>query len=202
MKRNVSSQKGVHALFTARSERKRGLGEAIGLVTAIAGASVWMSALSIFLGTLQPLLVPDRTSSSVIMLSIAILMIVTGSTTFAYSRASRKSGEELPDSESLTREVEALTGLRSNKQSAFQPIVNPRSRWSRAEIVAIVEVGIIILLYGGLLRDYDSSVFMREWVENNLPVATFILNDNLFFLVVGVVVATVAFHLISRKNHR
>jgi len=44
----------------------------------------------------------------------------------------------------------------------------------------LIEAGVIIGLYIGLLREYDSSLYMRVWLQANLPVATLFLNDNVF----------------------
>ncbi len=200
MKRSTSSQKGVHALFTARKEPKTTLGQAIGLTTAAAGTAIWAWALLVFIGSVEPVLLVDKTSSSIMMLSVAVPLIAAGSTTFAYSRASRRTIDDDMDEESMTREVEALASPRTNDKTMYQPgIRNTRS--TRAEVAAIVEGIIIVLMYAVLLRDYDSSVYLREWVGTNFQAATFILNDNVFFLVVGVAVASLGFHVLSRKKN-
>jgi len=199
MKRNTSSQKGVHALFTARKEPKTTLGEVIGLTSAGVGVTVWAWALLVFIGNVQPVVLVDKTASSIMMLSVAVPLIAAGSTTFAYSRARRGKIDEGVDEESLALEVEALAGPRNNDHAFYQPKIGS-ARSTRAEVAAIVEGMIIVLMYAVLLRDYDSSVYLRQWVEANVPVATFILNDNVFFLVVGVAVASLSFHILSRKK--
>ena len=196
MRRNGPSQKGVHALFTAPKEKRKGRTEALGLVTALLGTAVWIWALAVFLGDTQPILMVDRTSSSIMLLSLAVPLIAVGSTTFAYSRVTRHT--EDVDPSSLAREVEALTTPRSAGQQSYLPAKQDVGR-TGAELLAIAEGVMIVMLYGGLLREYDSSIYMREWVQNNLPIATFALNDNIFFLVIGAIIATIAIHLLSRK---
>jgi hypothetical protein len=66
----------------------------------------------------------------------------------------------------------------------------------------LIEAGVIIGLYIGLLREYDSSLYMRVWLQANLPVASLFLSDNVFFLMVGIVIASVMFRLGARDRHR
>jgi hypothetical protein len=198
--RNPPAQKGIHALFTPRKSRSRKK-EAIGLLVAGTGAVTWAWALLAFAGLAQTIIVEDRTSFSIILLSIALPMIASGSTVFAYSRGSKHDEEEIDDTDSIAREVEALTKQGNDLPPDLKSSIEMRKGLSRLSTLALLEGAIIILLYIGLLREYDSSLYMRVWLQANLPVATLFLNDNVFFLMVGIIISAALFRLGARKRH-
>ena len=199
--RNPPAQKGIHALFTPRKTRSK-RNEAIGLLVAGTGALVWALALLVFFGSAQTMIVADRTSSSIILLSIALPLIASGSTVFAYSRGSKHEEEEIEDSDSIVREVEALAKQGNDLPPDLKTSLEMKKGLSRLSTLAFIEGVVIIALYIGLLREYDSSLYMQVWLQANLPVATFFLNDNVFFLMVGIVVSSALFRLGSRKHRR
>ena len=198
--RNPPAQRGIHALFTPRKSRSRKK-EAIGLLVAGAGAVTWAWALLAFTGLVQTIIVEDRTSFSIILLSIALPMIASGSTVFAYSRGSKHDEEGIDDTDSIAREVEALTKQGNDSPPDLKSSIEMRKGLSRLSTLALLEGAIIILLYIGLLREYDSSLYMRVWLQANLPVATLFLNDNVFFLMVGIIISAALFRLGARKRH-
>lgn len=198
--RNPPAQKGIHALFTPRKNRSRRK-EVIGLLVAGTGALVWSWALLVFMGSAQTIIFADRTSFSIILLSIALPMIASGSTVYAYSRGSKQK-EEVDENDSIVREVEALAKNGNDLPPDLKTSREMRKGLSRLSTLALIEGVIIIALYIGLLREYDSSVYMQGWLQANLPVATFFLNDNVFFLMVGIVISSVLFRFGARKNHR
>jgi hypothetical protein len=200
--RNPPAQKGIHALFTPRKNKSK-RNEAIGLLIASTGVLVWAWALLSFSGLAPTMIVADRTSFSIILLSMALPMISLGSTVFAYSRGSRhdEDEEEIDESDSIAREVEALTNKASNLPSDLKSSLEMRKGISRLSTLALVEGVVIIALYIGLLREYDSSPYMRVWLQANLPVVALFLNDNVFFLMVGIIVSAAMFRLGARKRH-
>ncbi len=198
--RNPPAQKGIHALFTPRKSRSRRK-EVIVLIVASIGALGWAWALLAFAGLAQTIIVSDRTSFSIILLSIALPMIASGSTIFAYSRGSKHDEEEIDDTASIAREVEALTKQGNDLPHDLKSSIEMRKGVSRLSTLALVEGVVIIALYIGLLREYDSSLYMRSWLQANLPVATLFLNDNVFFLMIGIIISAAMFRLGARKRH-
>lgn len=198
--RNPPAQKGIHALFTPRKSRSRRK-EVIVLIVASIGALGWAWALLAFAGLAQTIIVSDRTSFSIILLSIALPMIASGSTVFAYSRGSKHDEEEIDDTASIAREVEALTKQGNDLPHDLKSSIEMRKGVSRLSTLALVEGVVIIALYIGLLREYDSSLYMRSWLQANLPVATLFLNDNVFFLMIGIIISAAMFRLGARKRH-
>ncbi len=148
------------------------------------------------------MIVADRTSSSIILLSIALPLIASGSTVFAYSRGSKHEEEEIEDTDSIVREVEALVKQGNDLPPDLKTSLEMKRGLSRLSTLAFIEGVVIIALYIGLLREYDSSLYMQGWLQANLPVATLFLNDNVFFLLVGIVISSALFRLGSRKHHR
>jgi len=173
----------------------------IGLIVAGTGALVWAWALLVFTGSAQTMIVADRTSFSVILLSIALPLIASGSTVFAYSRGSKEK-DDAEDDDSIVREVEALAKQENDLSPDLKASLEMRRGLSRLSTLALIEAGVIIGLYIGLLREYDSSLYMRVWLQANLPVASLFLSDNMFFLMVGIVIASVMFRLGARDRHR
>jgi len=198
--RNPPAQKGIQALFTPRKNRSK-RNEVMGLIVAGTGALVWAWALLVFTGSAQTMIVADRTSFSVILLSIALPLIASGSTVFAYSRGSKEK-DDAEDDDSIVREVEALAKQENDLSPDLKASLEMRRGLSRLSTLALIEAGVIIGLYIGLLREYDSSLYMRVWLQANLPVASLFLSDNVFFLMVGIVIASVMFRLGARNRHR
>lgn len=202
--RKSSSQRGIHSLFTPKPDRSRRNG-ALGLVVVSIGTLTWAWALLIFTGSVGTLLPIDRTIESIGLLTTALPVIAIGSTTFAYSHASRRVRDEEGSTGSLAEEVEAFERGR-DKPSSLPDIgfrhESSRRKVSGLRIVAFFEGLVIILLYLGLLREYDSSVYMREWVQSNMPLASILLNDNVLFLTIGILLASAGFHLQSKGRTR
>jgi hypothetical protein len=59
---------------------------------------------------------------------------------------------------------------------------------------------VLVFFYTGLVQEYVSNVNMQEWVRSSIWPATYILNYNAVFLVVGGLLGTATFQLISRKR--
>jgi hypothetical protein len=200
--RNPPAQKGIHALFTPRKSRSKRK-EVIGILIASTGALVWAWAILAFTGLAQTIIVEDRTSFSIILLSIALPMIASGSTVFAYSRGSNRGEEEFDEFDetgSLAKEVEPLTKKENNLPPDLQSSLEMRKGMSRLSTLALLEGVVIIALYIGLVREYDSSLYMRVWLQANLPVATIFLNDNVLFLMAGIIISAAMFRLGARKR--
>ena len=57
------------------------------------------------------------------------------------------------------------------------------TRLSRRFFLGIVEWSLGIVLYAGLVQQYNSNVYMRLWVHESFPFAEFLLN---YYAVVAV----------------
>src|SRR3989442_13009867 len=49
---------------------------------------------------------------------------------------------------------------------------------SKALAIALVEAVLLIIIYGGLLREYGSKVNMQNWVQGNFASRSYLLNYN------------------------
>jgi sterol desaturase/sphingolipid hydroxylase (fatty acid hydroxylase superfamily) len=77
------------------------------------------------------------------------------------------------------------TGSQRGVQALFSPDANgstrghsmSRNTWvSRRSLVGIVEWSLGIILYAGLVQQYNSNVYMRLWVHESFPFAELLLN--------------------------
>lgn len=202
--KKAASQKGIHALFTPKRDRSRRNG-ALGLAVATIGTLAWAWALLIFTRSVGTIFPVDPTIQSIALLSTALPLIAVGSTTFAYSHASRRLRTEEDGPDSLAQDIEEFE--RGREKPSSLPDIGFRNDLAaktvpRLRVLVIFEGLIIVLLYLGLLREYDASVYMRGWVQANIPLASIVLNDNVLFLTIGILLASVGFHLQAKGKTR
>ena len=67
--------------------------------------------------------------------------------------------------------------------------------------LVVVETFVLVVFYAGLVHEFASNVNMQLWVRSSIWPAAYILNYNALFLVIGGLIGTVTFQLLSRKNH-
>lgn len=77
-----------------------------------------------------------------------------------------------------------------------------RNTWlSRRFFVGIVEWSLGIVLYAGLIQQYNSNVYMRLWVHQSFPFAEFLLNYY-GFVAVSLVGVILVFSALIREWRR
>src|SRR2546428_5900130 len=110
--------------------------------------------------------------------------------------------------ESALYELEELVGQKnaapgSSPDLGTLPIVKAagKSRFgpvSKALSIALVEAVILILIYGGLVREYVSNVNMQNWIQANFALGSYLLSYNAVLVLAGLL-GVLIFELLPRK---
>ena len=190
-------QAGVGAIFTAENSWRGKLPAVFGVLAVASGGAVWSW---LFL----------EGSSSLSLVSLSVLLVTIGVGLSAYSLALRKSKQENERLRSALYELEVLVEPKNGPGDAYPngeqstdsiARVGEKGRMSKTLALAIVEAVVIILIYGGLVREYESNVNMQKWVQANIWPGAYILNYNALFLVVGGLLGMLIFQvLLGRQN--
>jgi len=69
---------------------------------------------------------------------------------------------------------------------------------SKALAIALVEAVLLIIIYGGLVREYASNVNMQNWVQVNFAPGSYLLNYNAVLVLAGLL-GLLIFQLLPRK---
>jgi len=139
-----------------------------------------------------------------------MLLVIVGVGLFMYSFALRRTRQETDRLRSALYELEVLVEPKNGPtESAIDPQPKVESRignglphgGSKTLGIVIAETAILVIFYGGLVQEYVSNVNMQQWVRSSIWPAAFILNYNALFLVIGGLLGTATFQLLTRKNH-
>src|SRR5262245_46486620 len=188
-------QAGVEAIFTHESDWRGKISASFGVFGAVAGSALWIWLIT-------------QESSSLSLVSVSMLLVITGVGLCMYSLAIRRTRQETDRLRSALYELEVLPEPKTvlSDQSAETPNGDYRNgngttrRGSKILGVVITETVVLILFYGGLVHEYVSNVNMQQWIQSNIWPASFILNYNAFFLVIGGLLGTTIFQVLGKKT--
>ncbi len=190
-------QAGVDAIFTTENNQKGNIAAYLGVFGIGAGTVFW--AWSIIQG-----------SSSLSLVSLSMLLVVMGLGLCMYSFAIRRTRQETDRLRSALYELEVLvepkngptdpaTDTQPNGEAKIgNGLSHPRSKTLG---IVIAETAVLVIFYGGLVQEYVSNVNMQQWVRSSLWPAAYILNYNALFLVIGGLLGTATFQLLTRKRN-
>lgn len=82
----------------------------------------------------------------------------------------------------------------------FTPDDIPRTTVSRTMLVGLVEAGLLLLIYAGLVGEYSSSLSMQSWIRANFAIGQYLLSYNAVLVFTGIV-AVFAFRLFFRRDN-
>ena len=109
--------------------------------------------------------------------------------------------------ESALYELEVLVGQKSTSQDspAVVGVVMEAKRTgrafglpSKALSIALIEAIAMIIIYGGLVREYSSNVNMQNWVRTNFALGGYFLNYYGLLILAGLLGVAI-FRLIPRR---
>jgi len=158
-------------------------------------------------------LIPWNAAASSILLPISIPLLIGGVGLCTYFLAMRRTWRASSRIESALYELEALVGQKSStpvsmldggvvpgakkarKRSFHLPSFNIVSK---ALAIALVEAVVLIIIYGGLVREYGSNVNMQNWVQANFALGSYFLNYNAVLVLAGLL-GVLIFQLLPRK---
>ncbi len=195
-RRKKTTQNGVQAIFTAEDNWRGKVPAAIGLLAAGAGVSLWTWLLI-------------QTSSSLALVSVSMLLAMSGIGLCAYSLAVRRGRQENNRIKSALYDLEVLVEPKNGSKDSVVDTDSksgpPREegghrRVSKTLAVAIVEAVVLLIVYGGLVQEYASNINMQQWMRANLWPGVYMLNFNTLFVVVGGLLGTIAFQILLGKQ--
>lgn len=206
------AQKGVQAVFTPSTNWKGRAQLALGLVALGAGTASWIYTTRALGGFGLGNLIPWNESASAILLPISIPLLIGGVGLCTYFLAMRRTWRASNRIESALYELEALVGQKNamsgaslesgavtasktGKRSFHRPSFNSVSK---ALAIALVEAILLIIIYGGLVREYASNVNMQNWVRANFAPGSYLLNYNAVLVLAGLL-GILIFQLLPRK---
>jgi len=207
-RRRRPAQKGVQAVFTEDASWKGRAQVALGLITIGVGTVTWAYSTKGLGGFGLGNLIPWDSSVSAILLPISIPLLIGGVGLCTYYLVMRRTWRARNRIESALYELEALF---SQKNGAPGPSLDTgalpdvkaarKSRFgflSKALSIALVEAVLLIIIYGGLVREYASNVNMQNWVQANFAPGSYLLNYNAVLVLTGLL-GVLIFQLLPRK---
>lgn len=112
-------------------------------------------------------------------------------------------GDDMSDDPIGFNTIEARSWERTGKMKGVHAIFTsndiPRRQFSRTMLVEIVEAGLLLIIYAGLVGEYSSSLSMQSWVRANFPIGEILLSYNAVLAVTGIL-AVLSFGLFFRKT--
>jgi hypothetical protein len=207
-RRRKPAQRGVQAVFTPSNNWKGRAQAILGLAAIGAGTAAWTYTTRGLGGFGLGNLIPYDASASAILLPISIPLLIGGVGLCTYYLAMRRTWRASSRIESALYELEALVGQRNGAPGSSPDTgtllgvkVAGKSRFglvSKSLSIALVEGVILILIYGGLVREYASNVNMQNWVQANFVPGSYFLNYNAVLVLAGLL-GVLIFQLLPRK---
>ena len=207
-RRRKAAQKGVQAVFTPGSNWKGRAQIILGLVAIGAGAASWTYTTKAFGGLGLDNLIAWNASASSILLPISIPLLIGGMGICTYFLAMRRTWRASNRIESALLELEALV-VQKNANSVPRmdlgtvPDVK-RARRLRSNFLprtlasALAEGAVMVIIYGSLVQEYLSNVYMQNWVETNFAPGGYLLNYYVVIILAGSL-GMLIFRLLPRK---
>lgn len=189
-------QAGVDAIFTRENSRRGDAAAILGVVGIGAGACFW--AWSILLE-----------SASLPLVSLSMLLVISGVGLCMYSLAVNRTRQETERLRSALYELDVLAEPKNAPtEFAVDPPSNGEPRTGNGQAhhrsktfgIVIAETIVLVIFYSGLVQEYVSNVNMQQWVKASIWPAAYILNYNALFLVIGGLLGTATFQLLTRKH--
>ena len=163
-------RKGLEAIFSSQKP-----GREKELFTGGAGiiAGLLLSILAIFrtdspqaLGSFG-----DIVYLSLAFGAVGVLLLICGGGTIVFATAQREFNQSNPTRSGRDNTSDILGGLsaRTRMRGMFGPS-------SRRGAVAFVQSLLILVLYAGIVQEFESNLTMQIWLQSNFPAGQLVLN--------------------------
>jgi hypothetical protein len=204
------AQRGVQAVFTPRTDWKGKAQLALGLVSLTAGAASWAYTSRALGGWGFGNFLPWNPTASALLLPISIPLLIGGVGLSTYYFAMRRTWRASNRIESALYELEALVGQKNglgesshgpNVSSGLVPAPAKKARFSLGSSTlgfALAEAIILLVIYGGLVQEYTSNLYMQNWVRANFEPGSYLLSYNAVLALAGIL-GILIFQLLPRK---
>lgn len=201
------AQKGVQAVFTPDAGWKGRAQVALGLIAIGVGTVAWVYSTRSLSGLGLGDQIPWNSSVSAFLLPVSIPLLIGGVGLCTYYLAMRRTWRASSRIESALFELEVLVGQKSTspESPAVVGVVMEAKRTgrsfglpSKALSIALIEAIAMIIIYGGLVREYSSNVNMQNWVRTNFALGDYFLNYYGVLILAGLLGVAI-FRLIPRR---
>ena len=201
------AQKGVQAVFTPDAGWKGRAQVALGLIAIGVGTVAWAYSTRSLRGLGLGDQFPWNSSVSAFLLPVSIPLLIGGVGLCTYYLAMRRTWRASSRIESALYELEVLVGQKSTspESPAVVGVVMEAKRTgrsfglpSKALSIALIEAIAMIIIYGGLVREYSSNVNMQNWVRTNFALGDYFLNYYGVLILAGLLGVAI-FRLIPRR---
>ena len=201
------AQKGVQAVFTPDTGWKGRAQVALGLIAIGVGTIAWVYSTRGLRGLGLGDHVAWDSSVSAFLLPVSIPLLIGGVGLCTYYLAMRRTWRASSRIESALYELEVLVGQKSTlpESPAVVGVVMEAKRTgrsfglpSKALSIALIEAIAMIIIYGGLVREYSSNVNMQNWVRTNFALGGYFLNYYGVLILAGLLGVAI-FPLIPRR---
>jgi len=202
------AQKGVQAVFTPDAGWKGRAQVALGLIAIGVGTVAWVYSTRGLRGLGLGDQITWYSSVSAFLLPVSIPLLIGGVGLCTYYLAMRRTWRASSRIESALYELEVLVGQKSTspESPAVVGVVMEAKRAgrksfslpSKALSIAFVEAIVMIMIYGGLVREYSSNVNMQNWVRANFALGGYFLNYYGMLILAGLLGVAI-FRLIPRR---
>ena len=201
------AQKGVQAVFTPDAGWKGRAQVALGLIAIGVGTVAWVYSTRSLRGLGLGDQIPWNSSVSALLLPVSIPLLIGGVGLCTYYLAMRRTWRASSRIESALFELEVLVGQKSTspESPAVVGVVMEAKRTgrsfglpSKALSIALIEAIAMIIIYGGLVREYSSNVNMQNWVRTNFALGGYFLNYYGVLILAGLLGVAI-FRLIPRR---
>lgn len=202
------AQRGVQAVFTSKTDWKGRAQLTAGFASIILGASGWTYASRSLGGLGFGSVIPWSPTAATLLLPVSIPLLMGGVGLSTYYLAMRRTWRASNRIESALYELEALMGQKNGLGESPQ-IPNPSSNitatkktrlglGSSALAFALAEAIILLVIYGGLVREYASNLNMQNWVRANFSLGGYFLTYNAVLGLAGIL-GVILFQLVPRR---
>lgn len=161
------------------------------------GVAMWIWPIETLTDQAQGYVQGSTVVHSLIYIFLATQLTTVGVAFYAYSLSNRRSVEEHDEIEAAIDRLEGLLVEHKMSRLTTPPTVGidigqlrnnvSRHRLSRLHILSVVEAILLVVLYGWLVNEYRSNVFMQGWVQSNVPWTGIFLSEYSFYMAAGLV---------------
>ena len=183
---------------------KNRLFDILSVALVVAGVAMWIMPIE-DLTEAQGFVQGATVVQSLIYIFLATQLTTVGVAFYAYSLSSRRSVEEHDEIEAAIDRLEGLLIEHKMSRLTTPPTVGldigqlresvSKHRLSRLHILSVVESILLVVLYGWLVNEYRSNIYMQSWVLNNIPWIQILLTEYSFFAAAGLVFGALASQL-------
>ncbi len=192
MKRTRESPLGP--LGTAGEVRSR-IFDIVSVSLVAMGVALWIWPLERLTEQAQGFVQGSTVVNSLVFVFLATQLTTVGVAFYAYSLSNRRTVEEHDEIEAAIDRLEGLLVEHKMARLNSPPTVGldiarlrrdvSKHRLSRWHILSLVEGVLVVVLYGWMVNEYHSNMYMQSWVAGNIPWAGFLLTDYAFYIITG-----------------